>query len=172
MEPEIRLDLRNKPVIREEILHFLYASIQTRLQQRLLDIIDKNCVLQSSIYASFTFKGVDYNPFKQALPRPRNRLHPNLQPAMQLYLDEVKAMNGLERAYISGFLDQVLTIANHPADLLLLLPESIHASVQQYTVGFGKNDSKISPEIVSQLHTKNATAIDLLKQRMVLNLIT
>ena len=172
METSLIHDPRTKLQIKDAIYNFLYQSIEQSFKKRIEDIISKNCVLCGNANQSFTYKGVVYcNPL-EVPPRKMNRLVKQLIPVMDNYLSELKHLNTYELPYVMGFISQVLNASNHLPDYLKVFPQSIHQPIEELVLTCPCRANKLTQSTVEELQNKNQVPINLLKQRMVLNLIT
>ena len=111
-----------------------------------------------------------YNCDTNPLPRKMNRLDSRLYAEMSEYLAEVKQLNK-ELPYVIGYINQVLNASNDLCDYLQLLPDAVHRPVQSLIDTRHCKAKKMSPEAVSLLQEKNSASIDMMRRRMVTNLL-
>lgn len=169
---EIHHDPRTKQHIKDMLYDHLYMPVKVRFDRRLREIIRKNCILISSPYECFTYKGEVYvvEPIKE-IPRRMPRLSCHLFDEMNQYLKELKELNSTEIPYVLGYLNQVLNSSNSIPDYLSLLPESIHSPLIGVIDSCPCRSVKLSPQTVSEMKEKNNVPITLIKKRLMLNLI-
>lgn len=167
----LQYDPRTKQQIKDALYEHLYRPIEKQFKYRLDQIIVKNTVLGGYSHKSFMFKNVLYNCDTDALPRKMNRLAIALQPTMLEYLKDVRQLNEKELPYVLGFINQVLNSSNDLHDYLRLLPQSVHYPVQNLIDTCPCRGKKLSDETVALLQNKNQNPINLMKQRMVTNLL-
>jgi hypothetical protein len=101
-----------------------------------------------------------------------NRLVPDLHPVMDEYLKDLSDLNDVELPYVIGFINQVLNASNNLPDYLRILPESMHHTIKGLIETCPCRAVSLSEDKVLELQMKNQSSIELLKKRMVLNLIT
>ncbi len=171
MTEQLQHDPRTKIQIKDALYEHLYAPLDKQFKDRLQQIAIKNAVLSGHTHISFIYKNVVYNCDTTALPRKMNRLHAQLQPVMNDYLKEAKQLNEKEVPYVIGFITQVLNASNELHDYLRLLPQSVHHPVQSLIDTCPCRGKKLSEETVDLLQQKNQVPIQLMKQRMVNNLL-
>lgn len=164
-------DPRTKQQIKDALYAFLYTPIEKQFEKRLSELIVKNTLLCEYSHKSFMYKNTLYNIDTNALPRKMNRLHINLQGPMNDYLKDLKALNETEVPYVIGYINQVLNSSNDLCDYLRLLPEAVHGPIQHLIATCPCKSHKLSEEAVSVLQDKNATSINMMKKRMVTNLL-
>lgn len=171
MDDPLQHDPRTKQQIKDAIHGFLYAPLIQQFQHRLDDIIVKNCVLLGNSEKSFIYKGERYSSLNTALPLKMNRLHKQLHVPMDEYLRDLRQLNNYELPYVLGFIGQVLNASNHVHDYLRVLPSAVHRPVEQLIESCPCRSVKLTQEGIEALQSKNKIPIDLMKQRMVINLL-
>ncbi len=171
MDEQLQHDPRTKQQIKDALYNFLYAPILKHFQKRIEDLIQKNCVLTGNGNLSFSYKGETYSVVGSELPRKMNRLASQLVPLMDDYLKDLRQLNNYELPYVLGFIGQVLNASVYPQDYLHVLPSSVHRPVEKLLATCPCRTVKLSAEGILELQTKNKLPIDLMKQRMVTNLL-
>ena len=171
MTEQLPHDPRIKQQIKDVLYDILYTPIQKQFKQRLEQIIVRNAVLGGYDHMSFVYKGVLYNRDHNVLPRKMNRLVIQLQPAMNEYLKELKQLNEKELPYVLGYINQVLNSSNELHDYLRLLPPSVHPAIQGLINTCSCRGKRLPDETVALLQEKNLGAVQLMKNRMVTNLL-
>jgi hypothetical protein len=171
MSEQLQHDPRTKQQIKDVLYMQLYQPIEKQLKHRLEQLIVKNAVLGGYSHKSFMYKNILYNCDSNALPRKMNRLVIQLQPAMNEYLKEVKHLNEKELPYVLGFINQVLNSSNDLHDYLRLLPQAVHHPLKKLIDTCPCKSKKLSDETVTMLRDKNQASINLMKERMVINLL-
>jgi len=171
MDPHIQHDPKTKLYIREALYDFLYAPVEKQRQARLDALIIKNCLLMKYSHKSFMYKGECYSCDSSTPPRKANRLSPELVPEMEQYLKELKELNNKEIPYVVGYINQVLNSSNDLCDYLELLPSTLHAPIREYIAACPCRTRHLAPSEIDEIQHKNLTSIDLIKSRMVTNLL-
>jgi len=171
MSEVLQHDPRTKLQIKELLYAFLYEPVERRFKQQLHTLIARNTAVSGASHQSFTYKGHLYVNDPQPVPRKLNRLVPQLHADMDAYLADLKQLNDREVPYVMGYINQVLNSSNDLHDYLRLLPNSIHPPIQKLIDSCPCRTKKLSDDEVREMQDKNQQSIDLVKQRMVTNLL-
>jgi hypothetical protein len=171
MTEPLQHDPRTKQQIKDALYDTLYTPIQKQFKKRLEQLVVKNAVLGGYSHKSFVYKSELYNCDTEPLPRKMNRLVLQLQPAMNEYLKELKQLNEKELPYVLGFINQVLNSSNELHDYLRLLPPAVHQPIRGLIDTCPCRGKKLTDETVAMLHEKNLGSVQLMKNRMVTNLL-
>ena len=171
MSEGVQHDPRTKKQIKDLLYAFLYEPVEKQFKQRLDALIARNTVILGASHQSFTYKGNLYSNDPAALPRKLNRLAPQLAPDMDAYLADLKQLNDREIPYVIGFINQVLNSSNDLHDYLRVLPSSLHQPIQRLIVSCPCRTKRLTDSEVQEMQAKNQQSIDLIKQRMVTNLL-
>ena len=171
MDEPLQHDPRTKQQIKDAIYGFLYEPILRQFQTRLDGIIVKNCVLLGNSEKSFIYKGVTYSTSNTQLPLKMNRLQKQLFMDMEDYLKEIRHLNNYELPYVLGFISQVLNSSNHLNDYLRILPPAVHRPVEKLIQSCPCRTNRLTQEGIETLQNNNKVPINLIKQRMVNNLL-
>ena len=171
MSEVLQHDPRTKSQIKELLYAFLYEPVQRQFKTRLDSLIKRNTVILGASHQSFIYKGNLYSNDPAAPPRKLTRLVPQLHADMDAYLADLKQLNDKEVPYVMGFINQVLNASNDLHDYLRLLPASVHQPIQQLIDSYPCRTKHLSDEQVREMQTKNQQSIDLVKSRMVTNLL-
>lgn len=164
-------DPRTKQQIKDLLYAYLYEPVQQRFRKRLDGIIAKNTVLTGANHNSFTYKGEFYSSDSAPAPRKMNRLSPTLYGEMDKYLGELKELNDRELPYVLGFITHVLNSSNDLHDYLRILPQAVHKPIQELIATCPCRSKKLTDADVDHIKNEHQKSIDLLKQRMVANLL-
>ena len=170
MEPTHH-DPRIKQTIKGVIYDQLYLPVQKRMTARLESLVQRNTLLGGFTHPSFYYKGTVYRIDDSPLPGLRNKLIKQLYPEMEEYLLDVKELNEKELPYVLGYVNRVLNATHRLSDYLKLLPESLHPSIQQLISTCPGNACELPEEKIKDILEKNQESIQLMKSRMVLNLL-
>lgn len=169
---ELRHDPRTKQQLKTLLYEFMYTPVIKRYEKWLSAIIVKNCTLVNTPYECFNFKGEVYVVGDSVtIPKKMPRLSPHLFDEMNKYLAELKELNTQEIPYVLGYINQVLNASNDLPDYLRLLPPIIHQAIQDVINTCGCRTTKLTSEVVQSIQAKNEQSIELIKKRLVLNLI-
>lgn len=163
-------DPRLKNQMKQAILQIMYGPFESRRQKALVRLIERNCVLQQSPLAMFTFKGNTYGDISTG-PKVRPKLHPELHADMLALLVEGDDVYMRERPYINNYITLVLNISPSANDWLRLLPDTFQGPVRRLITTFASDAAVLTDEQVKTILDQNQPAIGLMKQRMAMNLL-
>ena len=171
MNDHLQHDPRTKKQIKDALYAFLYNPVLKNFERKLEQLITKNSVLLGNAEGSFMYKGELYSNPTASIPRKINRLHKSLYVYMDEYLEEIRQLNTQELPYVLGFIGQVLNASNDLSDYLLVFPPSVHHPVEKLIASCPCKTKKLTPEDVLTIQKNNQVPINLMKQRMVTNLL-
>lgn len=173
MDEILQHDPRTKQQIKDLLYNFLYSPIQKQFKVRLDALIVKNTVLLGASHNSFMYKSVLYSCDNNRPPRKVNRLVPQLYPLMDEYIKDITVLNERELPFVIGFINHVLNSSNDLHDYLRVFPSAIHRPIQAIidSCPCPCQTNRLTDFDVECIQRKNQTSIDLMKSRMVMNLI-
>lgn len=171
MDEKLQHDPRTKTMIKDMLYAFLYEPVQKQFKARLDAIINKNTQLLGASHNSFIYKGIIYSCDPSKQPRKMNRLVPQLESLMNDYLKETHQINTCEAPYVLGFIIQVLNSSNDLQDYLRIFPSSIHRPIENLIESCPYHSKRLAEADISDIQNKNASSIELMKKRMVINLL-
>jgi hypothetical protein len=171
MSEHLQHDPRTKQQIKDILFEHLYGPIQKQFKDRIDALIVKNTLLGGYSHKSFMHKNVLYNCDVASLPRKMNRLVPQLTADMNDYLKDLKELNEKELPFVVGYINQVLNSSNDLHDYLRLLPPAVHHPIMDLINTCPCRTKKLAQETVDLLQQKNLSSINLMKRRMVTNLL-
>jgi len=171
VDEHIQHDPRTKQMIKDLLYAFLYSPVLKQYEKQLDSLIIKNALMIGAGHKSFTYKGEFYTCDDTAPPRKMNRLDPRLKDDMEQYLKDIAQLNKYELPYVLGFINQVLNASNNLSDYLTVFPQAIHRPIEKLIESCPCRACNFSKETQTELVSKNKTAIDLLKKRLMVNLI-
>jgi len=171
MEP-LQHDPRTKQQIKDLYYEFLYTPVQKYYEKRLNAIVIENTLRTRSGHKSFYYKGVFYNrDITPPSTLKRNRLVTELHPKMDEYLTEVKYINEQEQPFVLGFITQVLNSSNGLHDYLRILPEVLHPVLNKLVETCPCKACILSEEKAEEIRQFNQKSIQMVKVRMLKNLL-
>lgn len=168
---QLQHDPRTKQLIKDTLYDFLYQPVQNQFKSRLDVLIVRNTLLGGYSHKSFNYKGVHYTCDSGSPPRKWNRLIPQLRPIMDEYLLDLKQLNEQELPFVLGFINQVLNASDDLQDYLRILPDSAHHPLQNLIDTCPCQAKQLTDERVAHLRESNETSINMMKARMVKNLL-
>ena len=164
-------DPKTKSQIKDALYGFLYDPVQKQFKNRIDTLIIRNTIMGGYSHKHFTYKGEVYNSDVTPPPVRKNRLQAALRGEMDDYLADVAELNGKELPYVLGFLNQVLNSSSDLTDYMRVFPESVHHPLRQLMATCPCRTTTLGEERVSTLMARNQEPINMIKQRLVLNLL-
>lgn len=164
-------DPKTKSQIKDALFTFLYDPVRKQFKTRIETLIGRNTLIGGFAHKHFVYQGALYNAEPTTPPVRKNRLVPQLREPMDEYLRDLAELNNHELPYVLGFINQVLNASNALDDYLQVLPESTHQPVRQLAATCPCRIAVLSPEKIEQLKLKNEESINLIKRRLVTNLL-
>lgn len=172
MKLQLRHDPRTKQNIKDMLYSYMYDPVQHKFKERLSRIILKNSTALGSSHACFIYKNELYQlDENERPPRKVNRLLPELHSEMNEYLKDINRLNMHEIPYVMGFINQVLNSSEDLQDYMRVLPKVLHRPLQDAIESCPCCTSKLTPETVEEMCRRNYRSIELMKARLVRNLI-
>ena len=171
MDTQPQHNPRTKCQLKDVLYAYLYSPVEKQFKDRLAKIIVKNTVLIKATHKSFVYRGEVYNMDLSPLPRKANRLAPELEAEMDIYLEDKKTLNEREIPFVIGFITTVLNSSNDMHDYLALLPSALHPPIQRNITSCPCRTRHLSDEEVKAIRTNNEKLIDIIKGRMTTNLL-
>lgn len=156
----------------QRIFNHLYGPALAYENTVLAELILKNALLIQSTHRSFSYKGIDYSIDETPVPLRRNRLHPDFREKMDKWIEDRKAVLDYEQVYVKSYITSALNITDNLTDYFKLFPSSLHMILQSESSFPTTGEKALSPETVEEFKTKFKTGLDLLKRRLIQNLIT
>ena len=155
--------------IKSRIWGVLFTPVEKELDKQLEAIASKNCQLQGLSHKSFLYKGVRFNADTTPPPLRSNPLAPSLKAEMEEYLGKVNEYRDHEELLITGYITMVLNLCTHPRDCLRLLPTGLYSHVEDLLSVC--TESNLNEEMVQVILKNNQKPIQMIKERMALNLL-
>jgi len=171
MNDHLLHDPRTKQQIKDALYSFLYNPVLKDFERKLEKLITKNSILCGNADMAFIYKSEIYSTPSAVIHRRVNRLHKSLHVYMDDYLKEIINLNNYELPYVLGFIGQVLNSSNDLSDYLMVLPPSVHQPIEKLIASCPCKTHKLTQEDILSMLTKNQLPINLMKARMVKNLL-
>ena len=156
--------------IKEALINFLYAPAFNRLQEKLDHLIVKNTLIGKYSEKAFTYKGRYYGSGDPPKSLRVNRLVPELVDEMDEYLAEGRELTEKELPYVAGYIIKILNYSNSIEIYKRLLPDYLHAIIDNAAQFIPCLDSVSDAEIES-IKQNHAYPLELMAKRMALNLL-
>lgn len=171
-DTQLRHDPRTKQMIKDRLYKYLYAPVERKLHTRIKGIIIANSRTLSSSQTGFMYRNEWYSlePDKPA-PRRKDRLVNALKPQMDEYLKEIKQLNNTEIPYVLGFINTVLNSSDDMNDYLQVFPTPLHTPLKEMIDTCPYLTTKLQPETVAEMQARNQVSIEMIKSRLVTNLL-
>jgi hypothetical protein len=163
-------DPHAKQALKDDLLRYLYDPVWKQWQKTIEHTLIRNCRLMGYQHRSFLFSGHWYCADSNPAPRVQNRLSPELVIAFRNALDEVNAIERTERPYVEGCIVAALNLSNSYPDYLKLLPDALAPRIMTNTWSF-HSIVTLTPEQIDTFKLAHANSLNLLRQRLVRNLL-
>lgn len=160
-----------KQRIKDLLFEYIYAPVQRQFATRLETLIVRNAVMGGYGHKHFSYKGEIYNCDTTSPPLKKNRLLAALRPEMDSYLADQHRINTEELPYVVGFLTQVLNSSCDIEDYFKVLPEAIHEPLRKLQATCPCRTSHLTPDRLEQIRLGSGHPIQLIKERLVQNLL-
>ena len=163
-----------KLMLRQKIINFIYDKPFNKLREEKDRIILKNSELYGNNQIAVTFRGEMHTLYghviNQAMHRPVNSLKPELLEDMCNCLNDWNDLHKREIPIINNFLGSVLALSEAPGDYYKILPSAIHEPIKTYFSEFLEvHPAKLTQDQVDTILAVNATGMDMLKKRLLIN---
>ena len=168
---QLQYDPRTKQAIQNALLNALYVPGDTLFWDSVSKLIVRNCLLGGFSHKSFLYKEKMYNIDHTQPTRPFNRLVPQLIPVMKELLKDREETVRQEQPFIKGYINKVLNSSDSFQDYLRLLPAALHRPIMEFSAQCPCRTHKLDDAAVQKFQEENAAYLQLIKQRMVKNLL-
>jgi len=172
MAEELVYDPKTKMLIKDTLYEYLYTPVEEHFQKRLDALIQKNAQLYSNTQRRMLFGEDTYEASNAgAYVTPVNFTHPEIKPMMKDFVADRTKLNTKELPYVMGFINQVLNSSNSLKDYFKVFPESVHEPIQELVDKCSCRNETLNEQAIERLKQQNEIPIDLMKTRMVKNLL-
>jgi hypothetical protein len=164
-------DPRTKQQIKNALYDFVYAPVDRQFKERLDAIIIKNTLMGGYAHRHFIYKGEVYNIEVTPAPLKKNKLLAALRAPMDDYLVDKHELNSVELPFVLGFINQVLNASPDLTDYMRIFPESVHYPLNQLLSTCPCRTTTLNEDRVAALMARNQEPINMIKRRLVTNLL-
>lgn len=147
--------------------HYVYKPATYKLTKQLEEIIQVNALKSDSQAMSFFYKGKLYWTQTNRATGKAGLLDKTLYDTMDKYLQDMEELSK-ERAEVKGFFTELLLKSQTENDVAALLPECMQGALVHPI----PKSSAFSDEYVQAFLASHERSIQLIKERLVLNLVT
>ena len=170
---EVRFDPLMKTRIRNRLIDFVFGKIKKDLESNLSLLIARNSQLHGNAQAAFRYKRRVFTLADESqLPYGINPLHEKLEREGEELIKQLDQLLRVEIPQIDSFFTQALNASDNIPDYLKIFPESIHKPLIKIISDCPCNTTKLSEDQIEKLISDNAERIQLLKQRLLLTVLT
>jgi hypothetical protein len=163
-----------KSAIRISIESVLYSPFHRQQQKEIEKLIIQNCRAQRTPHLSFLYKNELYSMDPGAPPLRKTRLLPQFRGVMDELLAEQRRLEE-EKPFVIGFITAVLNASNAPGDWLKIFPESMHfpmkKKMEDIKLHLDWSQTQLPEDIIAKLPAQYAELIQIVKQRMTMNIL-
>lgn len=162
-----------KTNLQTAMMFFIFDPFMQYWNRRVDKIIEKHVLLCSSTQYGFSYKGEDFTGSSTQLLRPPvQRLHKSLAIEMDDLLRERETVTLYEEPLVKSVLCALMNLSNNPWDYFQLLPKELHPAWEHFKTKIPTGyESEITDSVISAFQTKHEAAFDVIRVRMVTNLI-
>lgn len=153
--------------IEQSLFNFIYQPAKTRLDRKLLPIMEANRIRSPEGSMAFLYKGTQYAPEGFRPSRRIGLLHRTLYTAMDEFVQEAKSMEQ-EKMFVANFLKVLLVTARNWAELNQLTPDCLKSALPKDN---SHQPGSLSEEAIASFQHANRNAIQTVKERLVLNML-
>lgn len=157
---------RRKQHLLDALMRSIYDKAIGELDALEFSVASKNARIQKLPEYPYRFKG-QFNGGSSL--RGSNPLHKSLIPEAE-EVDKVKQALASEHAYVTSFIRAVLNTSVHAGDWLAGLPEVLHSIIKKHETDL--TTRTVSDAEYHKIQTKHKLAIEMLFNRLAINLIT
>lgn len=168
---QLHHDQLTKQQIKDGLLKLLYQPIESYFKTRIDTLIVRNTLLANYRHKSFVYKGVLYTCDAEPAPLRQNRLIPVLKNDMESYLSDVHKVFNDELPYVIGFINNTLNASPSLADYLNIFPDAVHEPIRSLLYTCPCKTPMLNNQAIQDLRKRNAKGIQLMKERLTLNLL-
>lgn len=168
---QLQHDPLTKQQIKDGLHKLLYQPIESHLKTRIDTLIVRNTLLGNYRHKSFVYKGTLYSCDTEQAPLKQNRLIPALKIDMEKYLSDVDQIFNQELPYVLGFINHALNASNSIADYLSIFPEAVHDPIRTLLNTCPCKTPKLTSQTIHGILYSNAMGVQLMKERLTLNLL-
>ena len=164
---------RAKTNLQTAMMQFIFDPFMKYWNRRVDKIIEKHVLLCSSTQYGFSYKGEDFTGSnKRLLHPPIQRLDRSLYSDMDALLREREVIILYEQPLVNSVLCALMNLSNNPWDYFQILPKELHPAWEHFKTNMPTSyESEITESIISAFQTKHEAAFDVVRIRMVTNLI-
>lgn len=157
--------------IKTQLYHHLFDPVLRDIQKQIAAIGTKNGLLWGTSEKHFSYKGSTYLVNDVPIPRKFLRLHKSLFDTMDSLLEFQNKFSYEEEIIITNFITRVLNSSKNPHDFLKMFPSAVHHVIQDLVEASPTNLPSISEEELQAVVLSSQKPIQLMKERMALNLL-
>lgn len=164
---------RAKTNLQTAMMSFIFDPFMKYWNRKVDKIIEKHVMLCSSTQYGFSYKGEDFTGSnKRLLHPPIQRLDRSLYSDMDALLREREVIILYEQPLVNSVLCALMNLSNNPWDYFQMLPKELHPAWTHFKANMPTGyESEITDNIISAFQTKHEAAFDVVRIRMVTNLI-
>lgn len=170
---ELNYSPESKQNIKDAIYTALYAQVNERYQAALDKLIHRNSVICGNTQDAVWHKGTIYRTQTAPLhtPKPVNKLDASLFQEFNELEDSRNYLNTQEMPYVIGYVNQILNSTASFEDYYDLLPDALHGVLDKMQQQCPCRTQELTQDVVEALKAQNQKPLDLLRQRLVSNLL-
>lgn len=155
-----------KVMIQQELLDLLFSKELSHTKEFIEHILQRNIKLLGFTHYSFVYRK---EPYGEVNTKPE-RLHPSLHTEMDQLLLSVEEAFRIERPYATHAITSFFNKTASYSDAIIYFPEPFHSILFKYVPAMPV-ERKLTDEELCALAIKNAKYLDVIRVRLMTNLI-
>lgn len=159
-----------KANVKMDLLKAVYGPGEKEFTKAIQGIIEQNSRRQGIYASSFCYRGVSYPSGKQ-YPRSPYSLHPDFWATVDDLIKQRDDLEIYEKPLVSAFVTNVLNSSDYWEDFLKVLPESLHQFIHERRFLFNSQVPTLDDAQVQLILARHAKGAQLLRTRLVWNLL-
>ena len=171
MDPHRLECSRIKYDIKTRLYRHLFDPVLRDFQKQIAAIGTKNGLLWGTSEKHFSYKGSSYLVNDVPVPRRLLRLHKSLFDTMDSLLEFKNKFSYEEEIVITNYITRVLNSSKSPHDFLKMFPSAVHPVIQDLVETLPTNLTPMPEEELQAVIQSSQKPIQLMKERMALNLL-
>ena len=158
--------------LKNALLQKLYVPSNKEFLKACEEILLQNNTLKGVYSSSFTYRGTNYPNLHKTGPRSYYTLHPCLEEKFVKILHPYDEIQQFERPLVAGFIIHVLNSSDCWEDYLKVFPETLHPLIEEWRFHFKWKIPTLTEVAIADILDKHSKGLQLLRARLVWNLLS
>ncbi|AUV61892.1 hypothetical protein HWB52_gp77 [Pseudomonas phage Littlefix] len=158
-------------VILKKLEEYIYMPVYLRMGKDLENIVRRNDAFSNSDKRVFWYRGEKWSSDMVFNSQGVPRLHEELHPVMDKYVDERNYIRNVEGPLVSGFLRCILNHSKDAREMLSLIPVSLQDPIMGLLKDTFDEIPCLSTDQVAEIVKAPQNATEAIKTRMMRNML-